>query len=313
MTLDPGEYQVKVSQSGFLEVQPQKAVVRKGASSTLSFVLVAEPKRAVQVTPTVATIPTELTPKVGVLTVRLSPANAELRYARVGGASAQVFRAPSMELEPGKYLLTARAAGYSDLSKTIDVVAGGSSTVPFELAPKVAPQPHLMRAEDWDKTWAGEGEWYTRQGGDFVLYKVTPTAGVFHFVISPKASKGFLGLGGSPKMRLLLDYRDPQNYIECQIDKQSFSSEERRNGKKTEHAKKRPHGVEATSFEFRVTIAPARIAVEIRSGEMFRTVDEWSDSDAGRDFTQGQFGFYLPNQDRIYFARFQFDPQPGVR
>ena len=74
-------------------------------------------------------------------------------------------------------------------------------------------------------------------------------------------------------MRWVLNYSDPKNYIEFQIDKQSYSSEEYRNGKKIEHAKRKPHGLtEATSFEVQMTVAPTKISVEIRAGENFMTL-----------------------------------------
>jgi hypothetical protein len=247
--------------------------------------------------------------------VGVTPANAEVKYKR-NGEPFQVFRQPSMSLDAGTYEFTAHAAGYVDGRRNVEVLAGGSQTVNFGLSlAKVIPEKpieivHTMKVEDWDKPWSQEDAWYTRQGGEFVLYRFTPAAGIFRFAISPKASRGFLGIGGNPKMRWVIGYTDPKNYIEFQIDKQSYSSEEYRNGKKIEHTKKKAHGLEATSFSIQMIVTAGKISVEVSTGDHYEKLDEWADAD--RDFTAGRFGFHLPNQDQIYMTNFSFTQQPGA-
>ena len=311
VTLDPGDYEVGVSDQGFITPKNQKIQLRKGADSKLTFFLVAQP--VATPVPIVVTPPPKVT---GSVTVGVSPANAEVRYARSGDANPQGFRGPTMSLDPGTYIFTAHAPGYVDRRGTVEVTAGGSQTLNLVLTlAKVVPVApaqivHTMRLEDWEKPWGMDGVWYTRQGGDFVLYRVTPTAGVFRFAIAPKSSKGLFG--GNPKMRWVMNYSDPKNYIEFQIDKQSYASEEYRNGKKIEHVKRRPHGLtEATSFEVQMTVAPTKISIEIREGDNFTTLDEWSNPDS--NYTDGRFGFHLPNQDQIYLTNFSFTQKTGAK
>ena len=90
-----------------------------------------------------------------------------------------------------------------------------------------------------------------------MLYNITPTTGVFRFAISPKASKGFLGIGGNPKMRWVINYSDPKNYIEFQIDKQILLvrrvpqwQEDRTRQAEDLMAWRRP------AFEIQMTVAP---------------------------------------------------------
>jgi len=311
-TLDPGDYEVNVSEPGFSTSKPQKAQVRKGGDARVSFSLAPLP-----VVPAVPPEPTPAPKLQGNITIRVFPADAEVRYARSGDSNSQVFRLPSMDLDPSAYIFTARAAGFTELSRTVEVMGGGFQTLNLRLtpvkAPPVAPAQivHAMRVEDWDKSWTKEDAWYTRQGGDFVLYNITPTAGVFRFAISPKASKGFLGIGGNPKMRWVINYSDPKNYIEFQIDKQNYSSDEYRNGKKIEHAKRKPHGVVATSFQIQMTVARGKILIELSSGDSYKTLDEWSAEDS--NFTGGQFGFHLPNQDQIFLGNFAFTQKTGAK
>jgi serine/threonine-protein kinase len=311
VSLDPGDYEVSAAHPGFLPAKPQKISVRKGGSAKLSFLLIKEPP----VNPA-PVIPTPVPQKLpGTVNLSLSPSNAEVRYTRGSDSNSQIFRQPSMELEAGKYVFTARAQGYESVTRTLEVASGASVDLNLKLAklPSAPPSPiiHLMKAEDWDKPWEPDGAWYTRQGGDFVLYKVTPAAGVFHFAISPKASKGFFGMGGNPKMRWLINYTDPKNYIEFTLDKQSYSSDEYRDGKKIEHRKRTPHNLGTSYFRVQLTVAPAKILVQIGSGDDYNTVDEWSGGSG--NFTSGQFGFHLPNQDRIYLTEFSLLEAPGAK
>jgi serine/threonine protein kinase len=311
MSLDPGDYEIKVVRDGYFPAKPQRTSVQKGGNSRLSFVLLPKPVAAP------AALPSELPspPKLqGSVIVEASPANAEVRYARSGESVYQPFRGSSMDLDAGAYVFIARAPGHLDQTKTVEVTAGGSHAVRFSLAtvkaPVVVPTAitHTMKPEDWDKPWKTEDVWYTRQGGDFILYKITPTTGTFTFAISPSGKGGIFG--GSPKVRWVINYLDPKNYIEFEIDKQSFASAEYRNGKKTDHAKRRPHGVEASSFQIQMTVDPSRVLIQIRSGDKWDQLDQWSESG---NYSDGRFGFRLPNQDQMYLTDFRFTQPAGNR
>jgi serine/threonine protein kinase len=313
LSLDPGNYEVKVARDGFFPSKSQQASVQKGGGTRLSFVLLPKPVAAPVAAPTELPLPPKLQ---GTVTVEVSPANAEVRYARGGETAYQPFRSPSMELDPGSYVFIARAPGQQDLTRTVEVTAGGAQRVSMSLTSLKAPiaspvaTSHTMTAEDWDKPWKKEDIWYTRQGGDFVLYKLTPTAGTFTFAISPRESKGGL-FGGTPKVRWVINYLDPKNYIEFEIDKQTFASAEYKNGKKTDHAKRKSHGVESSSFQIQMTVDANKIVVQIRSGDNWEPLDQWSES--GHSFADGRFGFRLPNQDQMYLTDFRFTQLPAGR
>lgn len=313
LSLDPGDYEVLAASPGFAAAKSQKVSVQKGVLSKLTFLLLPQPA-PVAVAALESSIPAKLQ---GNVSIAVSPANAEVHYALNGETNVQDFRLPSMNLEAGTYVFTARASGYTERTRTVEVAPGSSVSVSFNLTPAkaaaVSPRvvTHTMNSDDWTHSWSMDGSWFTREGGDFVLYQITPTSGVIQFAIAPKSSHGFLGIGGSPKMRWLLDYIDPKNYIECVIDKQSYWSDEYRNGKKVEHTKKKPHGAQGASFQFHLIVEPGGIVVQILSGEKYETLDQWTES--GRDFTEGHFGFHLPNQDHIYLTNFLFEQQLAKR
>jgi hypothetical protein len=312
LSLDPGNYEIKVARDGFFPVNPQRASVQKGSGSRLSFLLIPKPVAAAVAIP--VELPTPPKIQQGAVIVDVSPPGAEVRFMRAGESAYQAFRPPSMDLEPGSYSFMARAPGYQEQTHSVEVTAGAQRRERFSLvavkAPVVAPTTitHTMKADDWDKPWKMDGVWYVRQGGDFVLYRVTPTVGTFNFAVSPNSKGGVFG--GLPKVRWVIGYLDPKNYIEFEIDKQSFASAEYRNGKKTDHTKKKPHGIESSSFVIQMAVDPGRVLVQIRSGDKWEPLDQWNES--GRNFGEGSFGFRLPNQDQMYLTDFQFT-QPAAR
>lgn len=309
LSLAPGSYEILVYHSGFMPAKPQKITVRESTTSRVNFSLVPLPVPKPAPAPIVA--PSKLT---GTVTVRVTPGDAQVTYTRRGQSNPQVLSSSSLDLEPGSYSFSAHAPGYTDGSVTVEVNAGGTATVTLGLvAIKKAPAPvaRAMRAEDWNQPWTKDEEWYTRQGGDFVLYKITPTAGVFRFAISPKSSKKFLGMGGNPKMRWVLAYQDSRNYIDFQIDKQSYVSEIIRNGKKTKRVDLK-HNAQGPTYQLQVRVAPTKLSVEIRNADgKYLLLDEWTDPPM--DLTAGQFGFRLPNQDQIFLTDFSFEQAPGAR
>jgi len=309
LSLAPGRYEILAYHFGFMPAKPQKITVRESTTSKVNFSLVPLPVPKPAPAPIVA--PPKLT---GTVTVRVTPGDAQVTYTRRGQSNPQVLSSSSLDLEPGSYSFTAHAPGYTDGNATVEVNAGETFTVTLGLVAirkEPAPIARAMRAEDWNQPWTQDEEWYTRQGGDFVLYKITPTGGVFRFTISPKPSKKFLGIGGNPKMRWVLDYQDSRNYIDFQIDKQSYVSEIVRNGKKTKRVDLK-HNVQGPTYQLLLRVAPAKLSVEIRTADgKYLILDEWTEPQM--DFTAGKFGFRLPNQDQIFLTDFSFEQAAGAR
>ena len=109
-----------------------------------------------------------------------------------------------------------------------------------------------------------------------------------------------------------MPYLDPKNYIEFEIDKTSFASAEYRNGKKTDHTKRRPHGVDSPSFRIRMAVDTGRVLVQVNSsGDKYELLDQWSE--IGHNFADGRFGFRLPGQDQMFLTDFKFTQPPGNR
>jgi hypothetical protein len=185
------------------------------------------------------------------------------------------------------------------------VAAGAPQTIKLTLAPVAAAAPaavvHNLDLADWDKSFVDDGGWFTRSGGDFVLYRITPPSGAFLFSLRPKDATF---LRGSPKVRWVLNYSDNKNYILFEIDKESYTCTEYRAGRKTTRVDRKRHGWTSNTYTVSMTVAPERLTVALIAQDGTSTLlDDWMKT-AGT-FTEGRFGFYFPGNDQMWLANFR--------
>ena len=237
------------------------------------------------------------TPALGKLHIKVSPPSAKVTYGRAGEAPRP---APSstLNLEEGTYILSGRAPGYSTGSVTIPIAAGVTQTAELTLTPVKPivqpPEVFQMDAADWEKPWTRDGEWFTRRGGDFVLYRRTPTAGTFQFTLRAKSKVGWV-----------LDYSDPQNYLLFEINKQAFTLSQYTNNRRKVIADRKPIGVKAGTFTVNLVVEPARV-VTMLVDEQGKPVTLYDWNRPGQPFTRGRFGIHLPGNSQVWLANFRF-------
>jgi serine/threonine-protein kinase len=325
---EPGLHQIHVNKDGFLEAPARSVTVEKGKQANVAFVLAPRPTPVVEQPKAPRTL-------LGKVRIEVSPPSAQITYSRNGethtasvGALQLVegnytpktgqwengIYAGELQLVEGNYTFSARAPGYVDKSVAVLVEAGGTKDVNLTLTPtptpvntrKAAPQPvvHAMKDGDWETPWSKDGEWFTRQGGNFVLYKVTPVAGTYQFTLRAKGSR-FSG----PKARWLACYVNERNYIVFELDKQSYSAAEYRDGKKSMHVNKKKLAAKSDVYVIRMTIEPDRLAVALLAEGSATLLDEWKRPSP--PFTDGRFGFYFPGDTQMWLANFTFTEQKG--
>jgi len=159
-----------------------------------------------------------------------------------------------------------------------------------------------MNDADWEKPWKREGDWFMREGGGFVLYRVTPITGTFQFTLRPKDA---INPFSSPKVRWVLDYRDERNYVLFEMDKRSYSCFEYREGKRNVRVDKKRHGLSGGYYSLKIDVEPNRVVLSVtRDNRSYNVLDEWSRPD--RAFTSGRFGFYAPDGAQMWLAHFRF-------
>jgi eukaryotic-like serine/threonine-protein kinase len=223
----------------------------------------------------------------GELRITFSPPDAAVNLAKAGESPVKVTSGSPLTLPPGAYTLTARVADVLTRTSTVEVVAGQSKSLDLPLAPTG------MAKWDDPSGWKSDKSGFVHKGGDFVLYSVSPTSGVFAF--SVMLQKGH-------RLQWVLNYLDANNYVLFQMDENNFYRTVVRNGQKSEEVKT-PHKTDKKSFHgLQIRVTPAEIVHQMREGDAWEPLDKWTAP--GTNLAAGKFGFYIPGSDQVALATF---------
>ncbi|HZC23240.1 MAG TPA: protein kinase [Candidatus Binatia bacterium] len=223
----------------------------------------------------------------GEVKITFSPADAQITLTKQGESPVKVSNGNPVSLPAGTYTLSARTTDGVVRTAALDVAAGQSRTLDLPLAP--------AGMSKWDDPagWKEEKGVFVRKGGDYVLYGVSPTSGIF--VFSAMLTKGH-------RLQWVVNYTDANNYDLFQVDDNNFYRTDVRNGQKVSDAKI-PHKGDKKSFRtFQIRVSPSEIVSEIKQGEAWFAVDKFVQP--GTNLAQGKFGFYLPGGDQISLSNF---------
>ena len=219
--------------------------------------------------------------------ITFSPADAQIALTKQGESPIKVSNGNPVSLPGGTYTLSARMSDGFVRTAALDVAAGQSRALDLSLAPAGMSR--------WDDPagWKQENSGFVRKGGDYVLYGVSPTSGIF--VFSAMLTKGH-------RLQWVLNYTDPNNYDLFQVDDNNFYRTDVRNGQKVSEAKI-PHKGGKKSFRtFQIRISPGEIVHQIKQGDVWFVIDRFTQP--GMNLAQGNFGFYLPGGDQILLSNF---------
>jgi eukaryotic-like serine/threonine-protein kinase len=236
---------------------------------------------------TLAASETALEAAPGELRITFSPAEAQVTLTKAGESPVKVSSGSPLSLPTGAYTLAARTADNFVRTATIELTAGQSRNLDLSLAPSG------MSKWDDPSGWKQENGAFTRKGGDYILYGVTPTSGTF--VFSALLTKGH-------RLQWVVNYTDPNNYDLFQMDDNNFYRTDIRNGRKTSEAKI-PHKGEKKAFRtLEIHVSPTEIVHQINQGNTWLVLDRWTLP--GTNLALGRFGFYLPGGDQVSLANF---------
>src|SRR5262249_46609199 len=131
-----------------------------------------------------------------------------------------------------------------------------------------------------------------------------PARGTFNFTVRLQKGGNIFRAG---RIRWAANYRDAKNYALYEIDNKTFYAKVVDNGKTFERTKM-AHGIDAKdkSFSTQVEIAPDHITNRVQRGGEWIVLDTWSE--AGRNFSDGKFGFLVQGDDQIGISDFRFTP-----
>ncbi len=220
----------------------------------------------------------------GRLNISFTPADAVVTLSKDGEPPTNVVSGTPVVVAPGSYQLTARVGNFPR-SATVEVVAGGNTTMALSLAP--SGMQDFADASGWKS----DQGWFVHRGGGFLLNNASSTAGTFQF--SAILDKGKV-------LQWVFNYTDDRNYELFQMDENNFYRSQVRDGKKTEEAKFQFKTDKKKSRTFQIVVTPNRIVHQIQKGNGWVALDTWNAS-AGNS---GKFGFYLPGNEEVKVSNF---------
>jgi hypothetical protein len=248
---------------------------------------------------------------VGTLRLTRTPAEAAVVYRRADENQTHELRGNQMELAPGNYLFTAKAAGYTEKTERVAVTAGETHSLELALARVVAPPPpppapKIAGIADFDdaNAWSKQGDLWTHKGGGFVPFKL-PANGTFTFTVRLLRG-GSLFRGG--RIRWALQYADAKNYDLFELDRKSLFSKVIIAGKPYDRGKY-DHGLgdREMSYTVQVEASPEKLVHRLQNGANWLVLDTWQEP--GRNFTEGKFAFLIQGNEEIGLSDFKFVPR----
>jgi hypothetical protein len=180
-------------------------------------------------------------------------------------------------------------------------------TIGSPAAPKAPVQTaRAGTMDDWEmpSMWRQEGDTYIHKGAAWIPYKL-PAKGTFTFTVQLQKGGNVFRAG---KIRWAADYVDAKNYALYEIDNKNFWAKVVENGKTFERTKA-PHGIDSKdkSFTVQVEVTPDHITQRLQRDGQWVVLDTWTE--AGRNFSAGQFGFLVQGNDQIGISDFKFQPK----
>jgi len=284
----PGDHAIVLRREGFVPKQLHRRFIA-GSETAISGTEVA------------------LRPSGGELRIKFSPADAHVTLSRGGETQTKDNRNPlqwvpmkvtsgaSMSLPPGTYTITARNGDNITRTKVVEVVAGQSKSVDLHLAPN-----GMAKWED-PSGWMAQQNTYVHKGGGFVLFSTTPTSGTFSFSVMLQKGK---------RLRWVLNYTGPDNYVLFQMDENYFYRSIIRNGEATKGLKI-PHKTQKAFQTIQIRVTPNEIVHQLKEGDNWFVPDKWSSP--GTNLAAGKFGFYLPGENEIAIMNFHYYPDLDPR
>lgn len=252
-----------------------------------------------------------MTASVATVHLTRSPAESTVTYKKSDDPQTHEVRGDRVELQPGSYVFTARANGYPDHAESFQIAAGETRSIDLRLSRERAASPPTPTARvgtiaDFADAagWQKEGDSYAHKGGGFVGYKITPTRGTFSFIV--QLVKGG-GVFRGAKIRWYLNFKDTKNHALFELDKKNFVSKDVVNGKSTDREKTAHEEDKDMSYAIQIDVTPERVVHKLKSGDQWIVIGSWNQP--GRNFTDGQFGFYIPGNDEIAVMEFKFTPK----
>jgi PEGA domain len=291
--LNVGEYTIRVHKQGFIDPPPETVQIKKAEETPVEFHLQPLPEIATlqvkgALPGTMVYLDNELAAAIGADGV------ANISNVKPGDHIVELRRDQAL---PKRFERTFHAGDVAVLSGpdvTLDkavVENKPASGAPAEPVPNSALSNNSMQIEGQQ----------IRKGGGFVPYHIPRMPG--HYTFTAQVRKG--GLFKHGKLQWYAAYHDNENYVLFTLDGKHAIVREIRDGKTTE-LNRVPFSSDSNEWvQVDLAVRPNLIDARVKLADT-----EWNEigsiSSAGRDFTQGKVGFYIPGSDEIAVSNFRF-------
>jgi hypothetical protein len=262
-------------------------------------------------------------------TVRVTMADLDLKRAQAtldviaasdmvvtveqNGKVVRQFTGPSkLAVDEGTYTVIGRIPGGAAGSSKVVVAAGETKAVNVKSTTSTGAMDHWQHPENWRL----RDGWYVQHGGGFVLYDSPSGSGNYVFTLRMRHSHNPFSAGG--RLRWVVAYVDPKNYLEIRLDGKSFYRTEFVNGVKHELPKLAHHIPEnAQSVTFSLELTPTTLLqrFSVPNGP-WEILDFWElgkepslYQSKQRNFTEGKFGFLIPEDRDLEVSNFSYYPK----
>ena len=165
--------------------------------------------------------------------------------------------------------------------------------------------------ERFDMTgWTRQDAWFTRRGGNFVLYGRPLREGTISFTV--RLDRNGNPFSSGSRLDWVVGYLDSRNYVQMQIDKDNFYRSVIANAA-PQPATRIEHHIPTNGayVNMRVRVTGTQLVHEYSVREnVWQTIDSWNATgpDPKRSLIDGSFGFFLPGAEEVAISNFLFYP-----
>ena len=233
-------------------------------------------------------------------------AGTDITFTQAGRTIQHQVGPGKISIPEGAYDLVVKGPAGIPSSSKFTATAGGST--PLDVRNLIVSAMERFDAGGWTP----QDAWFTRRGGNFVLYNRDAREGMISFTVRLDRSGNPFSSGS--RLGWMVGFADAGNYVSLQIDKDDFYRSIVVGGVQRPLVKKE-HKIPTNGpyVYFRLQILGDRLVHEYSTQpNVWRPLDAWSIAGVAttgpRAILDGQFGFFLPGTEELTISNFFFYP-----
>jgi serine/threonine-protein kinase len=236
-------------------------------------------------------------------------AGTAITVTQGGRTIQQMSGGGTISLPDGSYDVIARGPAGIPVTRRITVTPGGSHVIDLR-----AIVPSGMERFDI-ASWTRAENWFTRTGGNFVLYNQPGPDGRVTFTVRLDRSGNPFSTGS--RLKWVVAFVDNNTHVMMQLDRDAIYRADVVAGESqtVRTAHRIPTNVPFVHVSAQVSGARLIHQFSI-DGKTWQTLDSWSRTtptgkpEAGRrTLLDGRFGFFLPGDEEVFISNFLYHPE----